>query len=291
MDAPVAQILPDGKRLHLQHGPIDLIILAAERQEIPSQAAYSAAESRFATVLSELVAELPELRSRVGRNGKNPSGRIGKRMAAAVQPFAGSAFITPMAAVAGAVADEILECMKAVATVDRAFVNNGGDIALHLSTGKSFRTAVTGLDNAALGCIRIDAEDGVGGIATSGRGGRSLSMGIADSVTILAKSAAAADAAATLIANAVDLPGNRAIERVPANSIDPDSDLGNRLVVVNCEPLMTEEINAALASGVQLAQNMRKRGLMHSAILFLSGVARVVGIPDLKVDIKEREAS
>jgi uncharacterized protein len=76
------------------------------------------------------------------------------------------------------------------------------------------------------GAIEITRDMPVRGIATSGRHGRSLSLGIADSVTVLAATAAAADAAATLIANAVDLPGHAAVRRAPACSLDPDSDLG-----------------------------------------------------------------
>ena len=54
-------------------------------------------------------------------------------MHAAVAPFAEESFITPMAAVAGAVADEILQAMRRAAPLARAYVNNGGDIALHLA--------------------------------------------------------------------------------------------------------------------------------------------------------------
>ena len=76
----------------------------------------------------------------------------------------------------------------------------------------------------------IEADDPARGIATSGRHGRSFSLGIADAVTVLARTAAQADAAATIIANAVDLPGHPAILRCPAHDLQPDSDLGARLV-------------------------------------------------------------
>ena len=68
------------------------------------------------------------------------------------------------------------------------------------------------------------------GVATSGRHGRSFSLGIADAVTVLARTASQADAAATIIANAVDLPGHPAVRRMPANELQPDSDLGARPV-------------------------------------------------------------
>jgi uncharacterized protein len=71
----------------------------------------------------------------------------------------------------------------------------------------------------------IDFDIPVRGIATSGWRGRSFSRGIADSVTVLAKTAAMADAAATVIANAVNVvhPG---IVRRPACDIRDDSDWG-----------------------------------------------------------------
>ena len=75
------------------------------------------------------------------------------------------------------------------------------------------------------------------GVATSGWRGRSFSLGIADAVTVFAGTAAVADAAATLIANAVDLPGHPAFARAPARRCDPQSDLGERLVTVDVGPL------------------------------------------------------
>ena len=152
-------------------------------------------------------------------------------MHAAVAPFAADCFITPMAAVAGSVAEEILGAMLAAAPLDRAYVNNGGDIALHLgaeqfAVGLMDRPGPPGV----MQTIQIEAGDPARGIATSGRHGRSFSLGIADAVTVLAATASQADAAATVIANAVDLPGHPAIIRMPANELQPDSDLGARLV-------------------------------------------------------------
>ena len=130
-------------------------------------------------------------------------------MHAAVAPFAAEHFITPMAAVAGAVAEEILGAMMDEARLDRAYVNNGGDIALHLADGEHFTVGLMDRPDQP-GLMRNDhdrADDPTRGIATSGRHGRSFSLGIADAVTVLARTASQADAAATIIANAVDLPG------------------------------------------------------------------------------------
>ena len=181
-------------------------------------------------------------------------------MAAAVLPF-GDRFITPMAAVAGAVADEICHEMTVGGGLRRAYVNDGGDIALYLSPGTSFDVGVVAVPErpALLGKATLRSDDPVRGVATSGRHGRSFSLGIADSVTVLAADAARADAAATLIANAVDLPGHPAIRRMPASELDPDSDLGERMVTVEVGALGSDEVARALERGVDEAERMRAR--------------------------------
>jgi ApbE superfamily uncharacterized protein (UPF0280 family) len=278
-----ASLLPGG-RLHLQHGPIDAILQAwGEAAEV--SAAYAQARDGFADVLPRLCAELPLLRTPLP--APPPVGPVALRMHHAALPFA-ALFITPMAAVAGAVADHLLAAMLEGRRLDRALVNDGGDIAIHLGQGQSFRCAIVA-DLAAPGLdaiAAIGAGDGVGGIATSGwrckgQGGRSFSFGIADAVTVLAPSAAAADAAATIIANAVDLPGHAAIARRPASAVDPDSDLGERLVTWDVGPLSHAEIEAALASGAAVTREAASRGLIRAAILHLRGQRAVIGAPAL----------
>ena len=269
-----AGLMPGG-RLHLAHGPIDLVI-GAEGDEQARRTAFLAAGACFDGLLEALVAELPRLRVPLPKAGEGPgfSGPVARRMAAAIAPHRG--FVTPMAAVAGAVADEVLAAMRAAAPLARAYVNNGGDIALYLAPGQALRSAIAAPDGAFLGQIALQ-PGGPAGIATSGQGGRSLSLGIADSVTVLAANAAAADAAATLVANAVDLPGHPAIARTPARDLAPDSDLGARPVVTGVGPLGAKDIATALARGARCAEAMRAAGLIHSAALFLRGKSRLVG--------------
>ena len=114
------------------------------------------------------------------------------------------------------------------------------------------------------------------GVATSGRGGRSQSLGIADSVTVLAISAAMADAAATMIANKVDLPGHPAVERQPAFELSPDSDLGDRLVTVGLGDISEDEALQALERGAAHAEKLLERGLIGAAQLWLAGQGRMV---------------
>ena len=274
-----ASWLPDGRRLHLNHGPIDLIVEAwGEAEEV--RRAYGQAVERFQTILTELVAELPELRKAV-RDETPPAAAFlsptARRMHAAVLPFAPGTFITPMAAVAGAVADEMLAALVAGRRLDKAYVNNGGDIALHLAPGASLQLAVAGVGNGFGDRLAIPHRSPIRGVATSGWRGRSFSLGIADAVTVLARDAAAADAAATIVANAVDLPGHAAIARRPARQLQPDTDLGDRMVTTGVGRLSAGEVEAALDAGMRRADELLGRGLLDGAVLFLAGTVRVVG--------------
>jgi ApbE superfamily uncharacterized protein (UPF0280 family) len=271
-----AVLLPGGRRLHLQHGPIDLII-EAFGAAAQVQAAYVQAADVFAPLLEGLVAELPALRQAVTMPAAAVTGPVAQRMLTAVAPHL-PAFITPMAAVAGAVADHVLHAMLEGRRLTRAYVNNGGDIALYLAPGARFTAGIIGevAAPAIVATATIDHASDVRGIATSGQGGRSFSLGIADAVTVLARDAATADAAATLIANAVNID-SPAVRRVPARMIDPDSDLGERPVTVGVGPLSPAEVAAALASGVAAAEAMHARGLITAAFLSLRGESRCVG--------------
>jgi uncharacterized protein len=271
------RMLADGRRMHLHDGPIDLII-EAEGSPRAISAAYKAAARRFVSILDELCDELPLLRARVEKDSARPRGVVARRMFTAVEPYCEDCFITPMAAVAGSVAEEILAAMTAIATLDRAYVNNGGDIALHLADRHSYKLGMVERPDhpTIFGSLEITSANSVRGIATSGWRGRSFSLGIADAVTVLADSAAAADTAATIIANAVNLPDHPGVTRAPAREISPDSDLGDLLVTRGVEALSASEIFAALDSGVRVAEALRTRALIHSCALCLQGRTYIV---------------
>jgi len=258
----MASRLSDG-RLHLQHGPIDLVILGTEAE-------YERASLRFRTVLEELVAELPLLRTPAGEAYPLARGSVARRMVAAVWPHR-AVFITPMAAVAGAVADEILEAMQ---PCGKAYVNNGGDIAVHLPRGRTFAAGIVNDPQRPMVDATIRLEESCG-IATSGWRGRSQSLGIADAVTVVARNGAEADAAATLIANAVNAE-HPAIRRLPARAVKEDSDLGELPVTVEVGPLPSHIVRAALDAGVKVADAMRARGLIRAAYLALQNQTTAV---------------
>ena len=270
--SPQIGFLADGRRLHLQDGPIDLIV-EARGTEAKLRAAYDAAARRFTGLLDELCSELPLLRQAADPRQCLLQGPVARRMHAAVAPFATDHFITPMAAVAGSVAEEILGAMVEAACLERAYVNNGGDIALHLADGEQFTVGLMDRpdDHGLLQTVIINADDPSRGVATSGRHGRSFSLGIADAATVLARTASQADAAATIIANAVDLPGHPAIVRCPAHDLQPDSDLGARLVTRDVGELTGHEIRDALESGAACARKLLAAGLIDGAALRLQG--------------------
>ena len=322
---PTRRLLSNN-RWHFQHGPIDLILEAFGDQN-SIDGAFENAWIRFSSVLSELVQELPNLRKPVSHPSridklscKIPRGEVAWMMWKACSDLitcSPGEFLTPMASVAGAVSDTIIDSFK-VAGVDKAWVNNGGDIALHLTNEHSVEIGIVGESNNlskkmlinyystklterldtqqivenshVTGKFKVDYSMPVRGVATSGRGGRSFTLGIADSVTVLAQNSALADAAATLIANAVnlDLAG---IVRKPANSLKDDSDLGDILVTVEVPKLEDEVINIAINAGVAKAVNLSQaliRSTGHQiyyALIYLQGK---VGIYEFQKDDHSR---
>lgn len=264
-ERPIIGLLPDGRRLRMRHGPIDLIVEATgEASEV--DAAYRQAAEAFAPLLQTLAAELPALRSPVSEQISLRCS-VAKTMQNAAQHFCGNMFATPMIAVAGSVADYILATMKDGAALRRAYVNNGGDIALHLGVGQSFKIGLCPdpMTGKVSSTTKISAVDQVGGVATSGWHGRSHSLGIADAVTVLARTAAEADAAATLLANLVDLPGHPAVRRTPACELSPDSDLGARLVTTEVGRLSQEDARRALTPAEDLARQWVADGRIAAA--------------------------
>ena len=274
-------LLADG-RWHFQHGPIDLVIQADGAPQAVA-AAHEAAWRRFEPLLDELVAELALLRRPIVDGACPVRGAVACRMWTACAPFA-AGFVTPMAAVAGAVAQEIVACYAGDG-IERAWVNNGGDIALHLAPGRALRVGLYSdparLDARQLreglaldGSVAIDAALAVRGLATSGWRGRSFSLGIADSVTVLAATAAQADAAATMVANAVTTDDPR-VARAPACTLRDDSDLGGLEITVDVPPLPPGTVRAALDNGARLAWALRDAGLAWSAVLVCQGQVAV----------------
>jgi hypothetical protein len=278
---PISHELSHGRR-HFQHGPID-VIAYAEGDPVSVARAHEAAWQRFGQILPELVDELAELRKPVGSVGalKGPIAQtMWQACKACLIESDIAAFLTPMAAVAGSVAQDLSACYQA-SGIRRAWINNGGDIALHLTNDTAVsiglfadlarfdaQQLVTGVQTDAV--FEVKHGMGISGVATSGWRGRSFSLGIADSVTVFASSASQADAAATMIANSVDIADVR-IVRQPANTLKDDSDLGEQLVTVAVPTLGQDEIHEALEVGLKKAHTLKQNGLICASVLSCQG--------------------
>jgi len=86
---------------------------------------------------------------------------------------------------------------------------------------------------------------------------------------------AAADVAATLIANAVQLPRvcsqENLVQQVSANTLAPDTDLGARKVTVAVAALPEEYKHAAAQQGLQAAHRLRQRTPLFAVFIDCQG--------------------
>jgi ApbE superfamily uncharacterized protein (UPF0280 family) len=273
---PVQVLRPD--LVLVDWGPMTLTISAwaggEARPVIAAQAARMAL--RLLAVLADFQKYLKRSAAELPLERPAPSVAARARDAAA----AVGRGLTPLAAVAGAVADEVAQAALQLGA-DKVIVNNGGDIALRLAPGQTAQVGLrahagreAGAEESAkaplLGRLNIAAGDSIGGVATSGWGGRSFSQGLADAVSVWAVNAALADAAATALGNAVTAEAEGVIKR-PARELDPNSDLGDTLVTAQVPELTPEERAAALAAGRAEALKMREEGNLIGCLIALQG--------------------
>jgi len=260
--------IEEDNRLFLQHGPINIVL---EAFGIDKNLAYRNVKKYFETILDELVLDLELLKKEVVLNRKF-NNKISQSMQDATERFAPT-FITPMAAVAGSIADNILRVLINDTNLEKAYVNNGGDVSFYLNENQIIKSSLAAIPNII---AEIKYKDKSRGIATSGWRGKSFSRGIADSVTVLAKNAALADAAATMIGNAVDIYNHPKIKKRPANDIYEDSDLNNLLITVEVGNLTELEIRTALKNGYQTALQYVQKDLINTALIQLSNFFCIV---------------
>jgi ApbE superfamily uncharacterized protein (UPF0280 family) len=270
-----AHSLPDG-RLSLQDGPIHLVV-GVEGTPAGVRAGQAAAGQRLLGLMPALGEEWAMLRQALREPMPSFRHPVAQRMAEACWPHRLEQ-LSPMTALAGAVAEYVLEGVSMQPGVQAAHVNHGGDIAIHLAGRASLRVGLCGdlASGRPDGLVLLRAGDGVGGVVTSGWAGGRHSRGIADAVTVLAARAADADAAAMMIANAVDAE-HPAIIRRPANSLDPDSDLAALPVTVEVRALPKMLVLLALERGARVAERLAGRGLIRAALLRLQGESITVG--------------
>ncbi len=278
-------------RIRVEHGPLSLVA-AARWPDGERPGELRRAGDHAVDVLASLAAVRAALSVDVRRilslSGLPP---VARTMVRAARRFP-APFLTPLASVAGAVADAVADFLVGRGA-DWAVVSNGGDVAVRLPGGGEAAVAVHARIGAPGPAARftVRAADGVGGVATSGAGGRSLTLGVADAATVFGATAAEADVAATLLANAVDVDCP-AVERVPAEHLDPDTDLKGIRVTRRVGPLTPGEVARALDRGRAAARDLVGAGLVRGAVLSLRGQWRFVGWPgEAGVEWMERSGS
>lgn len=265
---PVRIIRPD--LVLVDWGPMTLSISAwADGEPRPVMAASAA------RVALRCLAVLSDFQNYMRRRVRDlPQGRpLPEVVARAVEACrAVDQDLTPLAAVAGAVADQVADAAVALGA-DKVVVNNGGDVALRLGPGQRLSvglrppSADDGEPAPLLGRLRLNASDGVGGVATSGWQGRSLSSGVADLATAWAASAALADAAATVLGNAARAEG--AAQSAPASEIDPECGLGEQAITTKVERLNQAQRAQALQGALSRSQALNSRDLIVGCVVLV----------------------
>ena len=260
-------------RIQVSHGPMELGV-QLEGEPLAIRKAGRQISEMTRSLLEEVHKYYPLLRLRAGELPlKDRWPRVVRRMIRAARAVSETE-LTPMAAVAGAVSDEILARIResGEGRFTKILVNNGGDMAL-FSPYAPVRVAIRGaeLDTESVREMVIPGQGEPYGVATSGWRGRSFSKGIADAVTVVANKGAIADAAATHIGNHVDASDLAGIVRRKASCLDPETDVPDLMVTVACGALTGEEKRRALDNGRDAARNLIEKGMIWGAGLYLQG--------------------
>jgi ApbE superfamily uncharacterized protein (UPF0280 family) len=263
------EVLPNGTVL-FDCGPMRMFIQVSERGRVLVDLAKEGTQ-KAREVLEELALFLPVIKKKTQDlhvEGEYPE--VVRRMIEATRMME-APDLTPMAAVAGAASDAVADFML-LRGGTKIIIDNGGDIAVRLKEGE---TATVGI-RTDIGAkrpsyvISIDEAMGVGGIATSGLGGRSFTKGIASAATVLAGTASFSDAAATVIGNSTHVE-NPQIKRSLAESIYPDTDIAGEWVTVEVGELSREIIEEALQRGLSKADSICRKGLIRGALVAVKG--------------------
>jgi ApbE superfamily uncharacterized protein (UPF0280 family) len=254
-------------------GPLHMTVLASRKGRALSEEAIEGACYAL-EILKELVAFLPTIRRKsVSLEPRDNFPLVVNEMISATKLIDDPGF-TPLAAVAGAAADMVADrLMKTKAT--RIIVDNGGDIAIRLREEETARVGLClNIDNREIGHF-VDVDCSCG-ICTSGFGGRSFTLGIADGVVAVSEKAAIADAAATRIANKTNLKSEK-ILREKAETIYPDTDIPGKLITVSVGNLTDLEIMRALFNGRKEAERLIKKKVIYGAALSLKDKVMSIG--------------
>ncbi|MCX8021755.1 MAG: hypothetical protein N2745_03185 [Syntrophorhabdaceae bacterium] len=273
--------------MYIEVGPVGMSI-DAKRYGVPFEFERKRVEGILNSILGDLAESLPVLKQRAHRiiNTKGLP-EIPCKMVEAVK-IVDEKTLTPMAAVAGAVADGLKERLKEDG-IDFIAINNGGDISIFNGSKKAIRVGLIEIKrgNPSPFILKIEGFKDVG-IATSGFGGKSFTLGLADMATVIAKTGAIADAAATFICNMTNVGSTRVL-RKRAIEIDPITDIPDDFVTVEIGSLTDKEKEEALRNGLSWAERLKTYGVIYDAIIILdnSMVTTIDGKCDIKLEVQD----
>jgi len=261
----VIQTLPDGAVL-LDYGPMRMVIRVFDRETPLVDLAVEGAGVAM-RLLEDQARFLPVIKRKAHTLKVWPEyPEVVRKMIDSTRKM-GELDLTPLAAVAGAGSDLVADFLFDRGAT-KVIVDNGGDIALRLREGETARVGLkTDIDaEKPAYVIPIDAEMGVGGVATSGLGGRSFTKGIASAATVLAEDASVADAAATVLGNFTNVEDPR-ITRATAESLYPETDIAGEWVTTGVGALPPERVEEALQNGLRKARTLVEIGLIRGALI------------------------
>jgi ApbE superfamily uncharacterized protein (UPF0280 family) len=264
-----ATVLPGGSVL-AESGPMRLVISAGIGKVHQPEMALRAAAESFG-----FLERIAQHRKFLGRHFLECRGEIKDplvlKMIGSVVMI-GDEDLTPMAAVAGSIADEVADFLFERG-MTKVVVDNGGDVAIRADREApitvGIRPDVT--DRAVDHVIGLDPRLRSHGVATSGLGGRSLTRGIASAATVIARTASLADAAATAVANASFLEDAQ-VWRRPADEIDPYTDIPGLDITVKVGALSEDQKTRALSKAIERAEDLVRRELILGAFVAVQGV-------------------
>ncbi len=268
--------LPGGSVL-VECGPMRLVI-SAWVGRVPQPGEALAAASKAIEFLEEVASQRERLSGPWRQLDRLGLSAIPLEMLESVA-LVGDDDLTPMASVAGAIADAVATFLVARG-MTKVIVDNGGDLAIRIGDPQErVRVGVRSkVDRRDLDKILVlTGQRPSWGVATSGLGGRSLTRGIAWSATAIAENGALADAAATSLANStwVEWSG---IERKKACELDPQSDIGELEVTVKIGELPPDVASLGLRKGVEKARLLMERGAISGAMIRVGHLSESVGL-------------
>jgi hypothetical protein len=263
------QVLPNGAVL-VDYGPMRMFISAFENGDPVIDLAKEGACEAI-QVLEDLARFLPVIKKKAQELQVKDSFPVVVRKMIEATKKMGEPDLTPLAAVAGAGSDVVADFIFSRGGT-KIIVDNGGDVAIRLREGEVAKVGVKTDIHAKVPdyLIPIDSSMGIGGVATSGLGGRSFTKGIASAATVLSETASLADAAATVVGNFTNIE-DPSIMRSLAEEIYPDTDIPGEWVTVKAGSLSKEKIEEALNNGLSKAYSICQKGLIKEALIAVEG--------------------